>query len=105
MVFRYLVHFKDPLPLLGTIVSGLTTILVSLSSEVIRLDVATNCGNSDIIESSLDTFNPARSCAYGLSKSSTLMRTAEGILVTLAILLLIMAFILARWTSGLSANP
>ena len=41
---RFLNRFKDPLPLFSTLLTLFATILVTLSSEVIRLEVTSECG-------------------------------------------------------------
>ncbi|KAM7198955.1 hypothetical protein V8F33_004692 [Rhypophila sp. PSN 637] len=98
---RFLKRFKDPLPLLATLLTLFATILVTLSSEVIRLEITSECGRNIPW---LDP-RPLKFCAVGLRKSTAIMRVAEGLIVALGLLIIVITILLARWTSGVVADP
>ncbi|KAM7208557.1 hypothetical protein V8F20_001238 [Naviculisporaceae sp. PSN 640] len=99
---RHLVLFKDPLPLLATLLGGFAVILVTLSSEVIRIDVTTDCNQ---VPATKTSFKPVQLCALGLRKSTALMRIAEGLIIALAVLVIGILIVVSRWESGLAAEP
>ncbi|KAK3385815.1 hypothetical protein B0H63DRAFT_560325 [Podospora didyma] len=99
--WRFLRRFRDPLPLMNTLVVSLSMILVPLSSEVIRLEFTTECGKNKL---QMPPFQES-SCAFGLRKVGTPMRVAEGLLVTIAILVIGIGLVLARWRTGVAAEP
>jgi len=98
---RFLAGFKDPLPLLSTLLTVVATVLVTLSSDVIRLEVTTDCSQE------LPEFKSRhlQVCAIGLRKSVPVIRVAEGLIVALGILIIAIAILLTRWRSGVAADP
>ncbi|KAM7214106.1 hypothetical protein V8F06_010545 [Rhypophila decipiens] len=84
--YRFLRHQSDPLPLLMALLTLLATILIPLSSETLRLEYAPigKCFSGD-------------SCPIGLRKTEPCARAAEGILVAMAVILVTISGILARW--------
>ena len=109
---RYLRQFRDPLPLLGTLATACATVLVTMSTEVIRLEATPDCrkkpmqldknGNKVPV---VDDTRVFQLCAVGLRKSNAFMRVAESLLVIMAVLVIYIAFLLARWRSGVAADP
>ncbi|KAM7197758.1 hypothetical protein V8F20_006431 [Naviculisporaceae sp. PSN 640] len=97
--YRFLRDFKDYLPLLNVAVGLFGLVMVPLSSEVIRLEFSEEC-----LKPPDYRFWP-EVCAYGLRKSETLIRVAEGFLVTMGALIIGMGWILARWKSGVPWEP
>ncbi|KAM7223553.1 hypothetical protein V8F06_001027 [Rhypophila decipiens] len=94
---RFWGRFKDPLPLLGGLLSLLATVLVTLSSEVVRLVLTTDCGG--------DHRSSVRVCAFGLRKSN-LLRAAEGLLGCIAVLVIVVAVLMWRCkATGLADDP
>jgi len=106
---RQLRQFRDALPLLSALLSGLATILVTLSSEVIRLEVTSDCSNrfndGDMPPPTHVGFSPERVCAYGLRQSGPMMRVTEALLVVLGVLVICITYQLTRWRSGVAADP
>lgn len=101
--YRFLREFKDSLPLLNVVVGIFGLVMVPLSSEVIRLEFSQEC-----MDPPGEDYHPRfwpKVCAYGLRKSETLIRVAEGFLVTMALLIIGMGWILAKWRSGVSSEP
>ncbi|KAK4217302.1 hypothetical protein QBC37DRAFT_308124 [Rhypophila decipiens] len=94
---RFWGRFQDPLPLIGGLLSLLATVLVTLSSEVVRLVLTTDCGG--------DHHHSVRVCAFGLRKSN-LLRAAEGLLGCLAVLAIVVAVVMWRCkATGLADDP
>ncbi|KAK3395046.1 hypothetical protein B0H63DRAFT_385723, partial [Podospora didyma] len=91
---RFLWQFRDPLPILSVLLSLLATILVSLLSETIRLElpVPSQCPSG-------------RVCPIGLRKSEMPIRAAEGLLAAMAVIILSLCLMLARWESGIATKP
>ncbi|KAM7191887.1 hypothetical protein V8F33_008611, partial [Rhypophila sp. PSN 637] len=99
IAWRFWRRFRDPLPLLGGLLTVLSTVLVTLSSEVVRLVLTTDCGHGG------DGRNArVRVCAFGLRKSN-LLRAAEGLLGCLAVLVIVVAVLMGRCKSGLADDP
>ncbi|KAK4201709.1 hypothetical protein QBC40DRAFT_323630 [Triangularia verruculosa] len=91
---KFLHRFKDPLPLLNVLLGLLSTILIPLSAETIRLEFTSiNC----------KAFN--RVCAFGLRKAGVPMRVAEGVLVAIAMLVIAIGVLLSRWKSRVATEP
>ncbi|VBB81088.1 Putative protein of unknown function [Podospora comata] len=91
---RFLHRFKDPLPFLNVLLGLLSTILIPLSAETIRLEFTSiNC----------KVFS--RVCAFGLRKAGIPMRAAEGVLVAIAVLVIAIGVLLSRWKSRVATEP
>lgn len=91
---RFLTRFKDPLPLISLFLNLLSTVLVPLSSEIIRMEFsAMNCPGM------------AGICAFSMRKSTGPMRAAEGILVGMGVLVVGMGVLLGRWRTGVATEP
>lgn len=110
--FRFLQQFKVPLPFMNALLGTLALLLLPLSSEVIRLEFTENCADlhrttwrNDPTLTIPTTQLFDRVCATGLRKSSTMIRIAEGLLVVMASLVIVMGCLLARWRSGMAAEP
>ncbi|KAK3381705.1 hypothetical protein B0H63DRAFT_546347 [Podospora didyma] len=91
---RFLHLFSDPLPLLSVLLSVFVTVLVPLSSEVIRLEY-----------SKVDCIHDTSICAIGIRKATVPMRVAEGFLIAMMLVLVATCVLLLRWRSGLAADP
>ncbi|KAM7190486.1 hypothetical protein V8F33_009469 [Rhypophila sp. PSN 637] len=114
VAYRFLVRFGDPLPFLNTLLASFALLMVPLSSEVIRLEFTKKCGDPDWHPEYVDKDDhdyPAnwvffsRVCAFGLRKSVTMIRVAEGVLVAMAAIVLFMGWLLTRWRSGMVSEP
>ncbi|KAM7211141.1 hypothetical protein V8F06_013474 [Rhypophila decipiens] len=94
--YRFLVKFKDPLPILGVVLETLATVLVPLSTETIRMEFTTmGCRRSKV----------RLRCAFGLRKVEAPIRVVEAVLITMAVLVIVMGYLLARWRTGLATEP
>ncbi|KAK4209957.1 hypothetical protein QBC37DRAFT_323066 [Rhypophila decipiens] len=94
--YRFLVRFKDPLPFLGVMLETLATMLVPLSTETIRMEFTTmGCRRSKV----------RLRCAFGLRKVEAPIRVVEAVLITMAVLVVVMGCLLARWRTGLATEP
>ncbi|KAM7210920.1 hypothetical protein V8F06_013703 [Rhypophila decipiens] len=75
--------------------------------EVIRLEYTTECSTGD--PTGLDLHpNPVTGlqlCAFGVRKSGPLMRTTEGLLVSMALLTVAIGYLLVRWRTGVLPEP
>ncbi|KAH8896291.1 hypothetical protein GQ53DRAFT_819408 [Thozetella sp. PMI_491] len=90
---QFLRQFKDPLPLLNTLLALLSSLLVAISSETIEIEFKDRpCSNRRI-------------CPIGLRKSVTPTRGADALLAAMAILVVWMAILLARCRSGVATAP
>ncbi|KAK4208935.1 hypothetical protein QBC37DRAFT_451543 [Rhypophila decipiens] len=98
---RFLHRFKDPLPQFSTLLTLFPTILVTLSSEVIQLEMTSDCSR----DRPWVRPRPVKICAIGLRKSTTLIRVAEGLIAVLALLVITITILLTRWRSGMVADP
>ncbi|KAK4215214.1 hypothetical protein QBC37DRAFT_282137 [Rhypophila decipiens] len=114
VAYRFLARFGDPLPFLNTILVTFALLMVPLSSEVIRLEFTKKCGDPNWLPEYVDKDDhdyPAdwvffsRVCAFGLRKSVTMIRVAEGVLVAMAAIILFMGWLLTRWRSGMVSEP
>ncbi|KAM7213514.1 hypothetical protein V8F06_011127 [Rhypophila decipiens] len=93
---RFLHRARDPLPLLAVLLSVLSTILIPLSTETIRLDYTSiNC----------HVFRK-KVYGFGLRTSGPPVIVAETLLVAMAVLVIWMGIILARGRrTGLASEP
>lgn len=99
---RFLRRFRDPMPLLTVLLDTLSTVLVPISSEVIRLEFSTECSH----DPKFDLMIPNnRLCAFGVRKSMDMIRLTEGLLVIMAVITLTLGFLAARWKSGVATDP
>ncbi|KAM7224616.1 hypothetical protein V8F06_000397 [Rhypophila decipiens] len=114
VAYRFLARFRDPLPFLNTLLASFALLMVPLSSEVIRLEFTKKCGDPNWLPEYVDKDDhdyPAnwvffsRVCAFGLRKSVTMIRVAEGVLVAMAAIVLFMGWLLTRWRSGMVSEP
>ncbi|KAM7222662.1 hypothetical protein V8F06_001849 [Rhypophila decipiens] len=94
VAIRFLTGARDPLALLNVILSTLSVILVPLSTETIRLEYTSMyCSAAGDMR------------AYGLRNAGTPLRVAEAFLVIMAVLIIIIGFMLARWRTGFATEP
>ncbi|KAM7201979.1 hypothetical protein V8F33_002986 [Rhypophila sp. PSN 637] len=94
VAIRFLTSAGDPLALLNVILGTLSVILVPLSTETIRLEYT-----------SMYCSAAGDMCAYGLRNAGTPLRVAEAFLVIMAVLIIIIGFMLARWRTGFATEP
>ncbi|KAM7209963.1 hypothetical protein V8F06_014656 [Rhypophila decipiens] len=100
---RFLRHYRDPLPLLNSLLNILAAVLVPISSEAIRLEISTTCKSRPPRLGHEPS--PLTVCAFGLRKSGITMRLSEGILVAMVILILTIGYLLLRWDTGVATEP
>ncbi|KAK4213799.1 hypothetical protein QBC37DRAFT_285244 [Rhypophila decipiens] len=94
VAIRFLTRARDPLALLNVILSTLSVTLVPLSTETIRLEYT-----------SMYCSAAGDMCAYGLRNAGTPLRVAEAFLVIMAVLIIIIGIMLARWRTGFATEP
>ncbi|KAK3367291.1 hypothetical protein B0T24DRAFT_710100 [Lasiosphaeria ovina] len=93
---RFLREFGDPLLLCSVLLSALSAVLVALSSETIRVAfMPFHCAGG----------GPGNVCPVGLRQSELPTRAVEGVLAAMAALVGVVAVLLARWRSGVAAEP
>ncbi|KAM7202699.1 hypothetical protein V8F33_002625 [Rhypophila sp. PSN 637] len=103
---RLLHQFLDPLPLLGFFLGTLSTVLIPISSEVIRLEYTKECTATDEeLNIHINPLTGLQLCAFGLRKSGPLMRATEGLLIGMALLTIAIAYLLVRWRTGVLPEP
>ncbi|KAK4214365.1 hypothetical protein QBC37DRAFT_284097 [Rhypophila decipiens] len=103
---RLLRRFLDPLPLLGFLLGTLSTVLIPISSEVIRLEYTKECTATDEeLNIHINPLTGLQLCAFGLRKSGPLMRATEGLLIGMALLTIAIAYLLVRWRTGALPEP
>ncbi|KAH8892994.1 hypothetical protein GQ53DRAFT_822489 [Thozetella sp. PMI_491] len=90
---RFLRHFRDPFPLLNTLLAVSAAVLVPLSSETIKLEIKSLSCSS------------VGACPVGLRKSIAPSRAAESLLGFMAAIVLVMGIMLFRWRSGVASEP
>ncbi|KAK3688230.1 hypothetical protein B0T22DRAFT_479497 [Podospora appendiculata] len=100
---RFLQRFKDPLPILNVLLGLLATLLVPLSSETIRLEYLPFECHSTVADAEAGA--TAKPCPIGLRVSGMPTRAAEALLAVIAAVIVLMAFLLWRWRSGLATEP
>ncbi|KAK3323813.1 hypothetical protein B0T19DRAFT_402103 [Cercophora scortea] len=99
---RFLHRFKDPLPILNVLLGLLSTLLVPLSSETVRLEYLPFECHPDHVDGQVMTAKP---CPVGLRVSGVPTRAAEALLAVIAAVIALMAYLLWRWRSGLATEP
>ncbi|KAM7215145.1 hypothetical protein V8F06_009463 [Rhypophila decipiens] len=103
---RFLTHYRDPLPLLNTLLSTLSTILVPISSEAIRLEISTTCSSKSKSPPLTEWEKlPTVHCAFGLRRSIITVRVTEATLVIMTLLIVVLCYMLLRWKTGVEAEP
>ena len=98
---RLMYRYGDTLPVFNVLLSTLLTVLIPASSEVIRVEFSSRCGSL----SADGGYSTKVVCAFGLRKSTVLVRVTESILAVLAALVVGMGFLLFRWRTGVAAEP
>jgi len=84
---RFLYRLRDPLPLLSDVLSLLATVLIPLSSEILRVEVYRN------------------RLGIGLQRSTGPSRAAEALLAVMAAVIAALGLMLFRWRSGVPSYP
>jgi len=114
---RFIRRYKDALPFLTFLLSTISTVLVPISSEVIRLEHSRHCKNTTDVESPFIPLAivlaspeaPPRPkevlCAIGLRKSGIPLRVAEGLLAAMAVLVITIWYMLRQRRTGVATNP
>lgn len=97
---RFARRYGDPLPLLGVLLGVLSTLLVPLASEVVRLEFSTFCSSHGSAQ-----VGTTRPCAFGVRAAGAPMRVVEGVLVAMALLVVVMGVLMRRWRTGVAADP
>ena len=85
---------RDPFALIGDLLVLCTTALVSLSAETIGLQLQGTCYRRNL-----------NMCVITVAAFPGPARAAEALLIALAVLILLLMAVLARWRTGVAAHP